>query len=352
MKRCGNIYEKIYDMENLKLAHKNARKDKLFYQEVKMVDSDPEFYLGQIQTMLKEKIYKVSPYTVSTINDKGKQRELMKLPYFPDRIIQWAILLQIEPVFMKTFCYHTCASIKDRGIRRASELTDKYMKDKFNSSYCLKIDVSKFYPNINHSALKGLLLRKFKDKNLLELLFQIIDSTPGEKGVPIGSYLSQFLANFYLSYFDHWLKETMKVKCVVRYMDDIVVFSYSSSYLHWLKRQMDIYLNDNLKLTIKSNWQVFPTAIRGVDFVGFRHFYGYKLLRKCTCKKMKRKMLQIKKKQDSGNMINFNQWCAANSYNGWLNWCNSYRLRMKYFTPVQPSLDRYYNKVVKERKVS
>ncbi len=131
MKRYGNLYSKIYDMDNLILAHKNARKDKLFYQEVKMVDTDPEFYLGQIQTMLKEKTYKVSEYTVSTINDKGKERVLMKLPYFPDRIIQWAILLQVEEIFMKTFCTHTCASIKNRGIRKAAELTDKYMKDRY-----------------------------------------------------------------------------------------------------------------------------------------------------------------------------------------------------------------------------
>ena len=96
MKRYGNIFEKIYDMDNLRLAHQNARKDKLFYREVKMVDSDPDYYLGQIHDMLKNGTYKVSDYDVSIINDKGKERELMKLPYFPDRIIQWAILLQIE----------------------------------------------------------------------------------------------------------------------------------------------------------------------------------------------------------------------------------------------------------------
>lgn len=352
MKRYGNIYSKIYDMDNLKLAHRNARKDKLFYREVKMVDSDEDYYLGQIQKMLMNKTYNVSEYTISTINYKGKNRELSKLPYFPDRIIQWAILLQIEDVFMKTLCSHTCASLKGRGIRKASELTDKYMKDKFNTAYCLKIDISKFYPNINHKILKNLLKKKFKDKDLLEILFKIVDSTPGNKGVPIGSYLSQYLANFYLSYFDHWLKEKMGMKCVVRYMDDIVVFHYSCSYLHWLKIQMDEYLASELDLKIKPNWQVFPTAIRGVDFVGFRHFYGYKLLRKSTCKKFKKKMLLIRKKKESGRMINYSEWCSGNSYNGWLKWCDSYRLRQKYVVPIQSALDEYYKKVIKERKVA
>lgn len=83
MKRYGYIYEKIYSMDNLLLAHKNARKDKSFYKDVQMVDENPEHYLKQIQDMLKNETYKVSKYEVSIINDKGKERELMKLPYFP-----------------------------------------------------------------------------------------------------------------------------------------------------------------------------------------------------------------------------------------------------------------------------
>ena len=323
MKRYGNIYAKIYDMDNLRLAHENARKDKLYYKEVKMVDSNPEYYLKEIQEMLINKTYEVSEYDVSVLNDKGKERELMKLPYYPDRIIQWAIMLQIEPIFMKVFCAHSCASIKDRGITKAARITENAMKDEKNAKYCLKIDVSKFYPNIHHAILKKLLRKKFKDKDLLELLDKIIDSYPGEKGVPIGSYLSQYLANFYLSYFDHWLKEKMKIKKVIRYMDDMTIFHKSKEFLHWLFEKMNEYLNENLKLTIKHNWQVFPTAIRGVDFVGYRFFFGYKLLRKSICKKFKRKMLDIKKKQDAGKLINYSEWCSVNSYAGWLSWCNS-----------------------------
>jgi retron-type reverse transcriptase len=352
MKRYGKIFPKIYDMENLYLAHENARRDKTFYKEVKMVDSDHEYYLGQIQQMLKDGSYQVSPYTVSMINDKGKERELMKLPYFPDRIIQWAIMLQIEHIFMEVFCSHTCASIYGRGIKEASRLTEKYMKNKFESRYCLKIDISKFYPNINHRILKKLLMKKIKDKKVLELLFKIIDSYPGEKGVPIGSYLSQYLANFYLSYFDHWLKEQMGVKYVVRYMDDIVIFHWSGQYLHWLLQQMENYLMTNLDLQIKPNHQVFPTAIRGVDFVGYRFFFGYKLLRKKTCKKLKKRMIQIKAKQDAGKLLNYREWCSGNSYIGWLMWCDSWRLYEKYIEPIIPSLLRYYKDVITQHLVT
>lgn len=351
MKRYGNIYQKICDIDNLRLAHQNARKDKALYVAVQMVDSNPDFYLKQIQDMLINKTYVVSEYSHQTIVDKGKERDLMKLPYYPDRIIQWAIMLQLEPIFCKVFTSFTCASLKNRGIHKASTLLTSYMKDVKGTQYTLKIDVRKFYPNINHEVLKRMLRKKFKDAELLELLDMIIDSYPGEKGVPIGSYLSQFLANFYLAYFDHWLKEKKGVKYVIRYMDDIVILHHSKAFLHKLRKDIDIYMKELLKLNIKENWQVFPTAIRGVDFVGYRHFYGYKLLRKTTCKHFKKKMLLIKKKALNDIQITFNEWCSVNSYKGWLTWCNSFRLVQKYIVPIQKALDEYYQNFIKRKAV-
>ena len=322
MKRYGNIYKDICSMDNLRLAHKNAKRDKKFYKEVKMVDSNEDYYLKQIQDMLLNKTYVVSEYKQSTINDKGKERELMKLPYFPDRIIQWAILLQIESIFTNTFCSHSCASLRGRGIKRAVQLMTRYLKDIENTQYCLKIDMKKYYHSINQTKLKEMLRKKFKDKDLLEILDLIVDSYPKEKGIPIGSYLSQFLANYYLTYFDHWLKEEKRVKYVIRYMDDVVILDNSKEHLHSLFQEIEVYLQEVLDLSINSNWQIFPVDSRGVDFAGYRHFHGYKLLRKKTCKKFKSKMKNIedkkKKKKKKKLSISYSEWCSINSYNGWL----------------------------------
>lgn len=347
MKRIGNIYEKIYDLDNLREAHRNAKRDKSHYREVKMVDSDEEYYLRIVQNMLKSKTYRVSDYTHTKINDKGKVRELSKLPYFPDRIIQWAILLQIEDVFNNMLIPQTCASLKNRGIHKASRFVDKYLKDKDKTRYCLKIDVHHFYASINHNTLKQLLLRKFKDADLLWLLFLIIDSTDGDAGIPIGSYLSQYLANFYLSYFDHWCKEEKQCKYYVRYMDDVVIFDKDKQNLHVLLNEIKQYLSDNLKLELKYNYQIFPTFIRGVDFVGYRHFGDFKLLRKSTCKNFKNKMLKINNKQD----VTYKDFCCFYSYKGWLEFCNSYRLYLKYCTPIENKINTYYCETVKGDKL-
>ena len=206
MKKYGNLYEKIYSYENLQLAHKKAKKDKSFYNEVKMVDSDEEYYLIQLQNMLIWKTYTVKPsdYLVFKKIDKGKEREIAKLAYFPHRIIQHALMNVIQDILFKSFIANTFASITNRGIHLCLKKMDKDIKnDKDGTMYCLKMDVRKFYPNINHRILKKLLRKKFKDKDVLWLMDMLIDSMKGEKGVAIGSLFSQWASNFYLTYFDH-----------------------------------------------------------------------------------------------------------------------------------------------------
>ena len=115
---------------------------------------------------------------------------------------------------------------------------------------------------------------------------------------------------------------------------------------------MSIYLQEKLQLEIKHNYQIFPTNIRGVDFVGYRYFYNFILLRKSTCKKFKKSCLVVYDKQQQGLLINRSQWCSINSYMGWLSWCDSWRLWNKYIQPIIPALLVYYKLVVLRDKTS
>lgn len=232
----------------------------------------------------------------------------------------------------------------------------------------MELDVRKYYPSINHDILKAKFRRLFKDAELLWLLDEIIDSictakiedmrdiwlldedVDSETGIPIGNYLSQYCGNFYLSSFDHWLKEVKRVKYEFRYMDDIVIFGSSKEELHTLRKEIAEYFRSELKLTIKGNWQVFPSYVRGVDFVGYRMFLNYTLLRKSSCTNLKKKMVAIREKTASGQMMNYSEWCSVNSYKGWLKHCDSYRLQQKYLIPIQSDVDRYYTEVIKQKR--
>jgi hypothetical protein len=153
-----------------------------------------------------------------------------------------------------------------------------------------------------------------------------IDSIEGGIGIPIGNYTSQYFGNFYLSELDHHIKEKRDHAFYARYMDDIVVLHRNKKYLHYLRKEIDWYLTSKLGLQMKGNWQVFPTYKRGVDFLGYRSFGDYTLLRKSTANKFKNKMIAIVAGKKIGVL---KENCIA-SYEGWLKWCDSFRLRMKY----------------------
>lgn len=348
MKRLGHLYEKIYDMDNLILAHEKARLGKGWYREVKMVNENPEYYLTLLQDMLINKTYKTSEYETYIKNDHGKEREIFKLPYFPDRICQWAVMLVIEPVLIKNFTKDTYSAIPGRGTHLClNRMKDAIKADPEGTQFCLKMDVTKYYPSISHEVLKQKYRRKFKDPDLLWLLDEIIDSTKGDKGIPIGNYLSQYSGNFYLSDFDHWIKEDRRVKYYYRYMDDLVILCGDKESLHTLRKEVAAKLDSELGLKIKDNWQVFPTFVRGVDFIGYRTFEDFVLLRKSIAKEYKRKMTHISRKVELGQEMSESEWCSFNSYKGWLNHCDSYRLYEKHSKPLEVHSDQYYKKHIK-----
>lgn len=327
MKRYGNLYEQIYNMDNLVLAHQNARKGKMHYTDVKKVDTNPELYLQVIYQMLKDKTYRTSNYKTFTKHDGKKDREIFVLPYYPDRIIQWAIVQVLEPIWMRTLIANTFSSLKGRGIHHGLLKLQHDLQDRNSTKYCLKLDIKKFYPSVDHRILKSIIRKKIKDPDVLDLLDEIIDSAPG---VPIGNYLSQFFGNIYLSGFDHWNKEVNHLKYYYRYCDDIVILGSDKSLLHRVVWSIRKYLSEHLIISIKDNWQVFPTFIRGIDFLGYRCFGHFTLLRKSIVKRMTTKL----KKMQMFNTLNKHDRNVIASYHGWLCWCNSYRLVGKYITPL------------------
>lgn len=318
MKRVNNLFEKIADYENLRIAHQNAKRGRMHHKEVMKVDQYEDYYLQRLRQMLLQKTFKNSKYKIFTKREKGKERQIFKLPYFPDRIIHHAILQILEPIWKRVLIRDTYQSIKGRGVHSCKERIEKVLHGQKNM-YCLKIDVRKFYPSVDNIILKSIIRKKIKDHDVLWLLDEIIDST---QGIPIGNYLSQYFGNLYLAYFDHWIKEKMKVKHYFRYCDDIVVLHNNKDYLQYLLVKIEYYFEKNLKLTMKSNYQVFPVRNRRVDFLGFRFDHQNTYLRKSIAKAFKKKILNIDKL--------VNRRSTIMSYWGWIKVTDSRRLWRKY----------------------
>ena len=324
MKRYGNLYPQVYDLDNIREAHKNARKGKAHYREIRMVDKNPEMYFKRIHYMLKNKTFHNSKYKVFKRFDTRKVREIYRLPYFPDRIIHHCIMQVVKPIWIKTLIPNTFACIKQRGIHKAVKKIKKSLRDKQGTKYCLKCDVKKFYPSVDHNILKIVIRKKIKDPDLLWIMDEIINSAPG---IPIGNYLSQHFGNLYLSGIDHKMKEILKTKYYFRYCDDIVILHSDKEFLHNTKNQLIAWLDD-LNLELKSDWQVFPTDIRGIDFLGYRFFHDYTLLRKSIGHRFKRKIRWIKKRWREIEPVSVIS--TVMSYNGWFGYANCQNFTNKY----------------------
>lgn len=333
MKRFGQLYPAICSMDNLKTAFKQASRRKAHYREVKAFKKDVEKNCGIIRQMLVNKTFQNSDYELFISNQYGKVREIAKLPFYPDRVVQHALCQVLEPIWDRQYIRDTFSCIKGRGIHDGVQRIKEALKDEAGTQYCLKLDIKKFYPSIDNEILKQIVRRKIKCKDTLWLLDEIIDST---QGLPIGNYTSQHLGNIYLSRFDHFVKEDLKATYYYRYCDDMVLLSDSKKELHAWFCQIKTYLQEHLSLSIKPNWQVFPVDVRGIDFLGYRFFHGYTLLRKSLAQAFKKRMGEIKSHANPNASTSVRS--SAASYAGWMKYANCYNLQQTYLPNGLPGL--------------
>jgi retron-type reverse transcriptase len=327
MKRYNNLSAKIIDIDNIKLAHKNAKKGKAHYAEVQQIENNPDKYIVEIHNLLANKTFKTAKYQTKTILEP-KKRTIYKLPYFPDRIVHHAIMNVIQPIWDKVFIYDLYSAIPGKGLHRAVERLHQFMKDKENTIYCLKFDIKNFYPSISQDILYQLVARKIKCKDTLWLLDDVIRSPEGKMNLPIGNYLSQYFSNIYLNWFDHWLKEEKGMKYYIRYCDDGVILHKSKDVLNMLLAEIEDYLRGRLELELNSKTQIFSVDIRGIDFLGYRSFRDYTLLRKSSAQRFKKKIRFIE--HHHINMTPEHILSSVMSYCGWIEHADGHNLLRKY----------------------
>jgi RNA-directed DNA polymerase len=337
MKRHGNLWDKICELENIKFAHKQAKRGKSFYTEVKMVDSDLDGFAKKIQEMLISKSFTTSDYEVEDRFDGRKIRTIYKLPYYPDRIIQHALLNIVGPILTRTFIRDSFQSIEGRGTSDGCKRVKKLVRSPGCPKYALKIDVQKYYPSVNNDLMKEAVRRKIKCKDTLWLIDDIIDSM---QGLPIGNYTSQHFGNLYLNQFDWWVKQVIKPAGYYRYCDDILIFSDNTKDLMKIKEQMVERLK-LIGLEVKPNWNIYNVPKNGVDFVGYVFSPRETRLRPTIAKNFKircKNLLFLLKYLDSSQYLS-----SLMAYKGWVKRASAKQLWRKYVSQFL----RFYPKQTK-----
>lgn len=322
MKRHGDIFKNIVDLENIRNAYLKAKKGKSKMESVQKFQANEEENLKRVQDLLISKTFTTSKYHERTIYEP-KERKIYVLPFFPDRIVQHALMAQLIPIWLPMLIPDTYACISGRGPTSGSRRTMDFAR-RYN--YCLKCDVSKFYPNINHSILKTVVRRKIKCKDTLWLIDNIIDSFPGEKNTPIGNYTSQWFGNLYLDGLDQFVKHDLRFKGYIRYCDDFVLFDDNKKILAEAKQEIKHFLDNERRLTF-SKAEVFPVS-NGVDFLGYRHFQDYILVRKSTAKRIAKRLSTLVAKFKAGEYSKEHCLSVLASAYGWLRWAKTYNFKL------------------------
>lgn len=334
MKRKGFIYEKLIDKNKINQTFLDVAKGKTKRRVVRKYGVNLPKNTDLIYNLLKNEDYKFSSGRVKVVKEQRKER-IITVPKFRDQVVQRLIFNEINDDLIKGMYRWSCGSIKGRGGLYAK----KYIEPKIRSGkykYCLKLDIKKYFHNVDCNILLKQLGRKYKDPKLMRLFKQLLDIGSGGtgKGLPIGFYSSQILSNIYLNDLDFYIKQSLGVKVYVRYVDDMVILHNNKRRLHRIKNDIISFMRNELKLEPNGKEQIFPIKSRGVDFVGYIMKPNKTKIRKRNLKLLKRNARKIK----SGK-YNIDNCRSLINYASWLKHIKHYNLINQYKNEIETALN-------------
>ena len=315
-KRVNNIFYNKLKFKNMLLAYERAANGKYENKEVIAFEMDLACNITQILKQLYSGTYCVSGYREFRIYEP-RRRVIQTLP-FKDRVIQqWYVEEFIKPIFIPKFIEDTYAGINNRGVHKGVKKLNKYIYEyskKNNDLYILKCDISGFFYSISKQKLFDIISRKVKDEKFLNLTRQLIYYNNEPVGIPIGNYSSQYFANIYLNELDHFVKEDLKIKYYVRYMDDFVLLAENREHAKVLLDSIKKYLDKKLGLQLNKKTNYFKMN-QGVNFCGYKIYKDRILLSRENKKKIYIKVKKWNQLYDN-KKINFKE--VSMSLNSWI----------------------------------
>lgn len=331
-KTIRNAYFRNLTYEKLLEAHFKSRKGKGYRKDIILFNLKQEEYIMWLLEKLQMKTYKHGGYSTFYVKEP-KLRKIEKSKYI-DRIVhRWLVDNFLEPAFVPQFINTSYACLKEKGMHKACLDVQKVMEHCqgiWGNYYILKMDIAKYFDNINKNILLNILKRKIKDKDVIWLIEEILHAQKREKGLEIGNYTSQMFANIYLNEIDQYIKHILKIKYYFRYMDDSVLFVKTKQEAKEVLGKITVFLRKNLELALNKKTQIFKSK-QGVNFCGYK-INAYRLkIRDKGKRKLKKKVKKLKENIKQGTITSKEAQKYLAGHLGYIKIANTYTLENKLF---------------------
>lgn len=296
-------FSEIISLDNLLLAWQEFIKGKRNKPDVQVYERDLMSNLISLHKDLAARRYRHGGYKDFYITDP-KPRHIHKAGV-RDRVLHHAVYRRLYPFFDNAFIHDSYSCREHKGTHKALDQFKKFSFQVSRNTTCtcwvLKCDVKKFFANIDQHILLGILATYIRDRDILWLLAEIINSfhsAAPDKGLPLGNLTSQLLVNVYMHEFDYYVKHNLKARHYIRYADDFVLLSADKAWLEAQIPKIETFLREVLALSLHPDKVYIRSLASGVDFLGWAHFPDHRVLRTATKKRMF-KRIQVNPKQET-----------------------------------------------------
>ncbi|CAK7028206.1 MAG: hypothetical protein DELT_02666 [Desulfovibrio sp.] len=321
-KTAKNLWEEIASFATLAQAFQRVRQGKRFDSDTMQFYAALENNLFALEKALQDKTWRPQPFREFIITVPKLRR--IQAPEFGDRVVHQAVILRTAPVFERRFIADSYANRVGFGTHAASQRLRQFLRaasSKWEKPYIIKADISGYFPSISHARLMERIRRIFADPDVLWFFDRLIHGSGyTDRGLPIGSLTSQWLANLYLDPLDHYIKEELGVKYYVRYMDDFIIVGPDKAWSRETLETVDAYVQ-GLDLRLNPKTGIRPIT-QGVDFVGYRHWTSHTLPRKRTVQRAKKQFKTMKRQYDAGRIDLEYVRSRVVSFTGYMSHCN------------------------------
>lgn len=350
MKEYKYLYSQMLSEDTIRKAYKKLRKGKTKRREIQKIDANLDKEVEAMRLMIEntkppdvfverpELAFKPKTHKPKIIVEHGKERKI----YMPEIHEQWLhhiIVLVLEPIIMSTAYRYSCGSLPKRGSHYGKKQIEKWIKSGEGIRNYAKMDIRHFYKNIKSEILMRELRIRIKDEWFLHIISLCLKEF--KKGVPLGFYISQWLANYFLEPLDKFITETLGLKKDIRYMDDITIFDNSKKRLHKAIIAIKQFIGRRLRLKLKNNYQVNKFHYKKkdkhighcLDFMGFLFYRDKTLMRKNVMLSATRLAKKMHKAKEEGRGYFVKHIKALLSYMGWFTCTNTYDCYKEYIKP-------------------